>query len=355
MDGYALAFRPGESRTTFTLRPRAPGRLRPGEACGIATGSVLPLGATAVARLESSRVTGDQLRVTASVPLGRDVHRAGSAIARGSPISGPGRPIDGYEWATLLAAGVDEVPVRELRMTVLATGDELARPRRHRPRAVDAIGPWIESVAAPWATVQRPEAIPDNDRALRAAIETACRTSDLVVTIGGTSIGPRDRTKPAVAAAGRIVVGGTRLNVLKRAGVGWVRGRPVLMLPGQAVAAMVAFHEFGLRLIGRWRDTEIRTWESRRLAVGFTVDHRMDSTVLFERVGERVRPLRWGVARYSTVLRGDSFGYFARGRSYPRDRAVRLQRFIRSRAPKPRRTSGRRPSRARAVRRRRRP
>ncbi len=351
MDGFAIAFRGGECRATFRIEEGPRRRLRPGEACPITTGASVPLGTTAVARLEATRRAGDELRLTAPVPIGRDLHRAGAAIARGTLLAGPGRPIDGLAWAALLAAGVERVPVRRLRIAVLATGDELARPRRGAPARVDAIGPWLTSAASPWATVRRAEPVPDRDRALRAAIEAAGRESDLVVTIGGTSVGPRDRTKPAVAAAGRIVVGGTRVNVLKRAGVGWVGGRPVLMLPGQVESAVVAFHEFGLRLIGRMRGVELGAVESRRLAAGFSVEHRMDSTVLFERVGDRIRPLGWGVTRYAALLRAGSFGYFQRGRTYRKGERVRVQRLIREG------TSGARPppggyrTRARAARR----
>jgi molybdenum cofactor synthesis domain-containing protein len=351
MDGFALGLRAGERRSTFRLRADPLRRLGHGEAFPIATGATLPLGASAVARRESCRVAGDQLHLVAPVPVGRDVHLAGASIARGTVIAVPERSIDGYAWAALLAAGTRRVPVEVLRITVFPTGDELARARQHGRPPVDTIGPWIASVTARWATVRRGPALPDEVRRIRSAIESACPSSDLVVTIGGTSVGPKDRTKPAVAAAGNVVVGGTQVNVLKRAGVGWVRRRPVLMLPGQVEGAVVAFHEFGLRLIGRMRGIELGTPESRRLAVGFTVDHRMDSTVLFERSGERVRPLGWGVNRYHALLRAEWFGYFARGRTYRRGQEIAVQRFIRDPTPEQRPASGRTLRPAPAVRR----
>ena len=355
MDGFALSFTEGDRRTTFRVRPASAVRLRPGEASPIVTGGTLPRGATAVARLESSRRDGDRLYLSTPIRSGRDVHPAGAAIARGTVIAGPGRPIDGYSWAALLAADVRRVPVRDLRITVLATGSELVgRGPKGRPPA-DSIGPWLASVARPWATIRRGAPLPDDDLALRRGIERAARSSDLVITIGGTSVGPRDRTKPSVAAAGRVVVGGTRVNVLKRAGVGWVRARPVLMLPGQVESAVVAFHEFGLRLIERLRRSRLRTGESRRLAQGFTVDHRMDSTVLFEEAGNRIRPLGWGVTRYHVLVRATSFGYFGHGRAYRRGQTVRVQRLMRDGPTAGPPSSGSRRPRARVARPRRRP
>ncbi len=329
MDGFALARPAPRGSLEFRLVPRRPDRLKPGEATAIATGAPLPRGATAVARLEAARVSGSRLRLAHSVPPGRDVHGAGAAIASGSVLARPDRPLDAYALAGLIAAHVREVRVRPLRITVLATGDELVRRTTAGVGPADAIGPWIAATASRWATVTRARPLPDDARRIRQALERASRRSDLLVTVGGSSVGPRDRTKRAVAEAGRLVFGGVRVNVLKRAGLGVVRKRPVVILPGQIESAVVSFHEFGLPLIGRWRGTDLRSRVRLRLARRFTVDHRMDSTVLFATRSGRAEPLGWGVTRYGALLEAEAFGYFRRGRTYRAGALLDLQRLIR--------------------------
>ncbi len=328
MDGFALAL-PPHRITAFRLVPGPTARLRPGDAVPIATGAPLPRGATAVARLEAARVVGPRLQLARPVPQGRDVHAPGAAIARGSVLARPDLPVDGYTLAGLLAARIPELRVRRLRITILATGDELARGAADRRGPADAIGPWIAATASRWATVTRVRPLPDDVRRIREALERASLRSDLLVTVGGSSVGPRDCTKRAVAEAGRLVFGGVRVNVLKRAGLGLVRRRPVLVLPGQIESAVVSFHEFGLALLGRWRGVELRRRVRLPLARPFTVDHRMDSTVLFAIRAGRAEPLGWGVTRYGALLDADAFGYFRRGRSYRAGTSLDLQRLIR--------------------------
>jgi molybdopterin molybdotransferase len=348
MDGYAVAWRPSEPRTEYAL-VSAPRRvpLRPGEACPIGTGARLPRGARAVARVESTRADGRILHLHAPPADGQDVRAAGESVQRGAVLARPGRPIDAYAGAALIAVGVRTVAVRRVRVAVIATGTELLARRPGPSAARDAIGPWVAATAGPWAEVEHRGIVGDDLGAIRSAITRASRSADLVVTIGGSSIGPRDFTKRAVAEAGRLVFSGTRINVLKRAGVGVVRGTPVLILPGQVESAIVAFHEHGLALLGRLLGADLAERIVRPLARGLRVARRMDSTVLVEERGGSVTPLGWGVARYSALVRAHAFGYFRRGRPYRAGERVRLQRLIRAYpAPRPtldapRRTPGR--------------
>ena len=148
-----------------------------------------------------------------------------------------------------------------LRVAVVTVSDRSARGERE-----DRSGPALaEAAQADGARVVRREVVPDDPDALAALLAGLCDAADapdLVVTTGGTGLGPRDRTPEATAAACERLVPGiaetlrarslavTPHAMLSRAVAG-VRGRTLVVnLPGSpggardgwAVIAPIAAH-----------------------------------------------------------------------------------------------------------------
>jgi molybdopterin adenylyltransferase len=153
------------------------------------------------------------------------------------------------------------VSERPLRVAVVTVSDRSARGERE-----DRSGPALAAAAeAGGAEVVRRELVPDDPDALAALLAAMCDAHDapdLVLTTGGTGLGPRDRTPEATAAACERLVPGipealradslrvTPHGMLSR-GVAGVRGRTLVVnLPGStggardgwAVVAPVAAH-----------------------------------------------------------------------------------------------------------------
>ncbi len=330
MDGYAVALAPGSRSLVFRLVRGGMRRgLRPGDATAIVTGAKLPRGANSVVRREIGLVNHGALVIRTPLRRGADVHEPGESIPRGFRLIRRGAPIDGYAISALLASGITRIPVQHLRVSVHATGSELRAPGEPGRRPLDAIGPALTALLNRWADARYAGVLADDPGAIAQRLRDAARRNQLLVTIGGSSVGPRDFTKHAVGRVGRMVVGGTRVNVLKRAGVGLVAGTPVLVLPGQIESAMVAFHEYGLALLERMLGSPLKEFAELPLARRVRVRHPMDSTYLFEERHGRAEPLDWGISRYDALVRATGFAYLAHGRSYPTGATIRLQRFVR--------------------------
>lgn len=265
MDGYAIRTSDltdppirlpvrGESRTGIV-----PGALAEGAAMRIFTGAPLPSGADAVIMQESVTRDGDAAVLTARPRAGQNVRRRGEDLVAGAIALTKGTRLRPAQLA--LAAALDHATVAvALRpeVAILATGDELRRP------GTDAApGTIPESNTISLAAMARragaiARALPyvrDERGATERAFAAALTEADVVVTIGGVSVGDHDLVRPALEAVGvtldfwRVAMKpGKPLAVgrLPRAGR---RDAIVLGLPGNPAAAMVTFALFGVPLL----------------------------------------------------------------------------------------------------------
>jgi molybdopterin molybdotransferase len=263
MDGYALrsealtgtgpfgvAVR-GESRTG-----RSPAPLVPGAAVRIFTGAEVPEGADAVIAQEDVEVVDGAIVVRSAPRLGQHIRKAGEDLARGNTALERGKRLLPSDLALLSSLDLSDVLVaRQPRLTVLPTGDEL-RPAGTKAEAgtiPDALSlPIAELGRAAGATVRIAPYARDEPGATEAAIASALPDCDLLITIGGVSVGDHDLVRPALEARG------VTLDFWKVAikpgkpiasGVHAPSGAIVLCLPGNPASAIVTFALFGVPLL----------------------------------------------------------------------------------------------------------
>jgi molybdopterin molybdotransferase len=334
MDGYALRVGPSVTMGPFTIRGASfpsgrPSRtaLRSGEASYIATGAALPPAANAVVRVEAARREENLLFLRHSVSVGEDVIFPGESMKPGDLLLEQGQPIAPVHVGALVAQRIRSVPVFWIRAAVLPIGDELARADSDSSRwTPDFLGPIVSGLAS-FAQVELLPPVGDDRDEVARILSGACRRSDLVLTIGGSSAGNRDVTKPALAQTGTLLFEGVATNVLKRGAVGFAAGTPVIVLPGQLVSCVTVYHEHALHVISRMVGRELRLYEEVALAEGISVDHRMDTTYLFRVANGLATSLPWGVARMTALLRAQAFGILAHGRRYRAGEKIQVQRL----------------------------
>lgn len=247
MDGYAVrvADVPGPARlriraTLFAGDPPGP-PLGIGEADRVLTGAVLPAGADAVVREESVRVDGEYAAFSAPARPGENVRWVGEDLQAGAIALPAGVRLGARQRALLHAVGVAQVRVhRRPRVRVVSTGDEVVSRR-----LPDSNGLAIAGLcAAAGAEVSR-DRVPDRIEAVREVISAACAAVDLVVTIGGVSVGTRDLVPAALAELGADVrVHGVPMKPGKPFLFALRAGVPVFGLPGSPSACLAAFEVF---------------------------------------------------------------------------------------------------------------
>jgi molybdopterin molybdotransferase len=258
MDGYAVAAdapAPGDSfRVIGTAAAGAAfrGRVGPGEAVRIFTGAPVPEGGIRVIIQEDVEAAGDRITLKSGLDGGTNIRPAGSDFAAGATMSGPLRlrPVD---LARLAAMNVPVVPVaRRPEVAVIATGDELVMPgeipRDDQIVASNAFA-LAAMVEAEGGTARMLPIARDTEWALTAAFDAA-RGADLIVTIGGASVGDLDLVG---AVAGDRGLDRAFYKIAMRPGkplmAGRLDGAAMLGLPGNPVSAIVCAHLFLLPLL----------------------------------------------------------------------------------------------------------
>lgn len=310
MDGYAVrsADLSGEGPWVLPVRGESrtghePSSMEPGSACRIFTGARIPQGADAVVMQEDAEREGDSIRLSAPVAAGALIRRRGEdlragevAISKGTRL-GPGH--------LGLAASTDASSLwvgRRPVVAIVSTGDELRYPGE--PAAVGRLpesgsvaiaamarraGAWVR--VAPFA--------PDDPAATRELVEGALRGADLLVTIGGVSVGDHDVVRPALEAAGiRLEFWRVRMKPGKPLAVGRGAGSWVLGLPGNPTSAQVTFALFGVPLLRAMQGDarpvapRLRARLAEPVRAGSDRTEFMRAQLELDRTGWSVRPLR---------------------------------------------------------------
>jgi len=234
--------------TVAAGRPFA-GRLGPGEAVRITTGALMPAGADGLVPVERLRIEGDAVWLQRAAS-GRDVRPRGQALRAGAIALVRGQRLDAHALALAASAGHDRLSVvRAPRLAIVATGDELVEPGG----ADLAPGQVYESNAVGLAALAREAGAEvvavarasDAEGPLRRRLDEAAAAADLVLTSGGVSMGEHDLVRALLEREGE--VGFWRVAIKPGGPVlfGRWRGTPLLGLPGNPVASLVAFWLLG--------------------------------------------------------------------------------------------------------------
>jgi len=275
MDGWAMraADCPGTLRIVgeSAAGHAYAGTIGPGEAVRIFTGAAVPAGADWIVIQEDARRDGD--RVTVPAAEGSSfVRPEGGDFRAGTELLPAGVRLDPWRLTLAASAGRAALKVaRRPRVIVLSTGEEVVEPG-------GAPGPFqifnsgttaLTSLLRTWgAEPVALASVGDDEPAIAEPVAAA--GGDLVVTLGGASVGDHDLVKPALARLGlEMAVESIAVRPGKPTWFGTLRdGRRVLGLPGNPASAMVCAELFlrPLVLAMQGADPTVRIGKARAAA-----------------------------------------------------------------------------------------
>ncbi len=252
MDGYAV--RHADMKLSATLRVTGEsraggpfyGKLNPGEAIRIFTGAHVPPGADHILIQEDTRRDGDTVTVTFEQPRPENIRRKGMDFAQGALLVPAGHALSEGAISLAAAGNTGRVSVRKApRIGVLANGDELAEAGSQLTtgQVVNSIQPALLAILCRWGAIALDLGVSrDTEEDVRKRLAAPC---DVIVSIGGASVGDYDVVRSAFAAEGFAPI--FEKVAVKPGKPTWFSAKDshlALGLPGNPAAAMVTAQLF---------------------------------------------------------------------------------------------------------------
>ena len=265
--------------------------LKSGESYRIQTGGYLPNTTDAVVPIEHVRTVGcDSIEILSPTKKGSFVYPVGSDIKEGEKVLHEGQVLRAQEMALLAFLNISMVPIfRKPRIAIIPTGTELTddveeNKKSKTQKIINTNGPILSCIIEELGGIPMSFAVtPDKKDILEKNIKMALIKSDIVITLGGSSVGEHDIVETTINSFGNpgVLAHGVKLDRGRVSGLGVINGKPIFILPGPIQGALNAFIVFVRPLVRMYsglsqkNDAKIvatitENWRARKKFSNFT-------------------------------------------------------------------------------------
>jgi len=258
VDGYAVRAKDTFQASQFRpriLRLTGKERVQEKEARLVWTGNPLPHEADAVIMLEHTKKIPDGIEVGISVTPGENVSKRGEDVQKGEIAVKARTRLKPHHVGLLAALTVTHVNVVEKpKIAILSTGSELVDlGRKPKPNQIVDVNRVVLSLMCQelGAESLSLSIAKDDIQEIATKISEGIKKADIVITTGGTSVGQADLVPTATDQIGApgVIVHGITMRPGMPTALAVLQGKPVIVLSGNPVAAMVGFEVFARPLI----------------------------------------------------------------------------------------------------------
>ncbi len=257
MDGYAICY--DANITTWEIigecKAGAPpcDAIEPHLAARIFTGALLPEGADTIIIQENIMRKDDRIEYSSDTPinLGQNIRRKGGDFAQDETIIKAGTRINPAQIGYAIAAGHDRLCVyKSAKIAIISTGDELRKAGEScAPYQIPASnGPMIAALLHGYDIIYN-DVVSDDLASIKNIISNH-QHSDVIITIGGASVGDHDLILPALEELGAdIAFMKAAIKPGKPIMTGRLGNSHIIALPGNPSSAYVTAILFLLPLV----------------------------------------------------------------------------------------------------------
>jgi molybdenum cofactor synthesis domain-containing protein len=231
--------------------------LQPRQACRIPTGGYLPRNSDTVIPIEYVQYNQNDrsVKIFSEFPKGSFVSPAGKDISKNKLLFKKGHLIRTQDISLLNLVGIKKVKIfKKPKVAIIATGSELTNNIEEvtQGKVLNTNGPII------YTLVEASGGLPvdlgittDNIKDIQNKIKLALSKNDIIITIGGSSVGHKDLLAESINSMGQpgILAGGIKLDRGRVTKIAVLKNKPIIILPGPIQGAVNAFIVFANPLI----------------------------------------------------------------------------------------------------------
>ena len=263
MDGIAFKFSDYHADKSMPISDKifagmSAATLKPGTAVRLFTGSIIPKGADTVVLQEDCEFVYDadgelaSVKITETPKQGQHIRLSGEDIGLGSEVVAAGVALTARHIGLLASVGVSHVEVyKALKVGLLATGDELvaAGGQLKSGQIFNSNLPMLTAQLESMGCLVDARHVADDIELIVENLESMAASMDVILTIGGVSVGEADLVKVAIERLGQLDLWKVAMKPGKPLSFGHisVEGKPALPLiglPGNPVSAFATFELF---------------------------------------------------------------------------------------------------------------
>jgi len=221
------------------------------------TGNPIPKGANSVVMLENTKKTDDEIEVWVQLTPGENVSSKGEDLSKGETALKQGIRLKSHHLGLMAALGKTKVKVFEKPLIgILATGNELVeiRSKLQANQIFESNKVMLSSLCHELGVEPVDLGIAKDDiDDIVGKLKEGLEKTDGIITTGGTSVGVADLVPEAVNRIGKpgVIVHGVAMRPGMPTALAVVKEKPVMILSGNPVAAIIGFEVFGRPMISR--------------------------------------------------------------------------------------------------------
>jgi molybdenum cofactor synthesis domain-containing protein len=226
------------------------------EAYRIMTGGYLPKGADTVVPIEQTRLDNkNKVQVLSAVTRGAFVYSRGRDVKKGDQVMKSGKVLRPQDVGLLASLHIAKLKVfKRPKVAIIATGSELTNKLGNLKlgKVLDTHSHIISCLIEELGGSAFMMGITVDDISkIRKKIESAINSMDLILTLGGSSVGKHDLVEAVINSMGKpdMLFHGVKLDRGRVTGLGITKGKPIIIMPGPIQGAMNAFIVFAYPIL----------------------------------------------------------------------------------------------------------
>lgn len=299
-----------------------------GHAQRVMTGAAIPQGCDAVLPIEYAclqTVNGQQLLHNPNLGQhkwhgGKHIKAVGSDVCQGEKLLAKGQRLNAKHLGLLASVGVHEVRVfAQPKVALVTLGDELIAPGESL-----ALGEVYNSnayllqglLAMPEIELITVKHLADDREQIAASLAQLSEQTDLIITVGGSSVGDRDWLPVILKEWSQASV--YKVSDYQRFKMNMRPAKPLLAakigtaqllgLPGNPIAAYFSFQLFAKPYLIKLSGRSLTTVPAQSLPI--TADFAASDKlrwILVKQVGDRLQPLNFSSSQLKALVEADGF------------------------------------------------